>query len=504
MWIHVPNSYLASAPEPGDSTEASTWRSEMLARSATLNAKEAPSSSWLRAWKRGGWMTRQFGRISSPSTAEHGVDAFRASLLEYPANLTAWPERGSGQTTRATSGLSLQPSLLTFDLDGSSSKTSPESLSTTLSASGPNYRRWVTALRKSSSRRRKSAPHTTANASLYWPTARVPTGGGESAARKQELGRTERGGGDLQAAATDWRTPDAPGTGGPRNRQASRGEGHQETLGEQGEDWQAPAADSFRSRGGDRIAEMGLDQMARGFDPWITPSASVSAAGTVDGKMQVMLSHQAMGWLTPTSRDWKGSYSEAAMIRRDGKSRMDQVESQAIYFLPSLPDTADGAPGTEPTNHAGNPDVQPVTTGAPSSASGQTSRRPSALPKSGNLESVSRLLQRRLNPRFVSWLMGWEPEWTSLEPLSFGLPATGSYPNRQPTPFGFSGDNWTTPVGSDTGRTTRYQQGGTALSMQADNWPSPDTQNSRGGQMRAEAHGKHAVSLHHVIEGWAE
>lgn len=36
-----------------------------------------------------------------------------------------------------------------------------------------------------------------------------------------------------------------------------------------------------------------------------------------------------------------------------------------------------------------------------------------------------------------------------------------------------------------------------------DNWPTPDTQNARGGQARrSEAKGKHAMSLHHVVEGW--
>ena len=44
-----------------------------------------------------------------------------------------------------------------------------------------------------------------------WPTPRTPTGEAESAARKQELGRTRSGGGDLQAAAqtAGWPTPNA-------------------------------------------------------------------------------------------------------------------------------------------------------------------------------------------------------------------------------------------------------------------------------------------------------
>jgi len=40
-----------------------------------------------------------------------------------------------------------------------------------------------------------------------WPTPRTITGGGESAERKQALGRVEPGGGDLQAASTTWPTP---------------------------------------------------------------------------------------------------------------------------------------------------------------------------------------------------------------------------------------------------------------------------------------------------------
>ncbi len=40
-----------------------------------------------------------------------------------------------------------------------------------------------------------------------WPTPRTITGGAESADRKQELGRTESGGGDLQAAVETWPTP---------------------------------------------------------------------------------------------------------------------------------------------------------------------------------------------------------------------------------------------------------------------------------------------------------
>jgi hypothetical protein len=42
---------------------------------------------------------------------------------------------------------------------------------------------------------------------IGWPTCRTVTGGAESAERKQELGRTASGSGDLQAALAGWPTP---------------------------------------------------------------------------------------------------------------------------------------------------------------------------------------------------------------------------------------------------------------------------------------------------------
>lgn len=39
---------------------------------------------------------------------------------------------------------------------------------------------------------------------------------------------------------------------------------------------------------------------------------------------------------------------------------------------------------------------------------------------------------------------------------------------------------WTTPVATDQNRNTKYQQGGTPLSMQAKNWPTPATRDEKG------------------------
>jgi len=72
-----------------------------------------------------------------------------------------------------------------------------------------------------------------------WPTPRTPTGGAESAERKQELGRTESGGGDLQAIAAlaTWATPSArdfkSNEAGEEHHAARRGQTRGKPLSEQ-------------------------------------------------------------------------------------------------------------------------------------------------------------------------------------------------------------------------------------------------------------------------------
>jgi hypothetical protein len=98
--------------------------------------------------------------------------------------------------------------------------------------SGSGCSLWPTALQENgeSCGNHPGAVDSLTGAAKLWNTPRAITGGAETAERKQELGRTESGGGDLQA---------------------------------QTQLWQTPATDSFRSRGGDRKDEMGLDQQAR-------------------------------------------------------------------------------------------------------------------------------------------------------------------------------------------------------------------------------------------------
>ena len=94
-------------------------------------------------------------------------------------------------------------------------------------------------------------------------TPRTITGGAESAERKQELGRVESGGGDLQSQAAMWSTPNVPNGG-------------------------------------------------RTLSP-----ETVAARGMTDkGKWQVGLHNEAALWTTPQAHDEHGG--NADRIRRDG------------------------------------------------------------------------------------------------------------------------------------------------------------------------------------------
>ena len=207
--------------------------------------------------------------------------------------------------------------------------------------------------------------------SQNWPTARSE----DSESCGNHPGATD----SLTGATATWRTPDAPGSGDPRNRQDSMDAGHQVTIAEQAEHWQTPATDNFRSRGGDRKDEPGLDQQARMFP-------------------------------TPSARDWKSGQASDATMNRNARPLNEIAEHLA--FPSSLPDPQipDGPQSSEtslgsrhrfPTPTASMATMQDMEQAA---TAGNSPRRP----------KYSDLEKRRLNPRFVSWLMGLDPTWTEI------------------------------------------------------------------------------------------
>lgn len=159
--------------------------------------------------------------------------------------------------------------------------------------------------------------------------------------------------------------------------------------------WQTPATETNRSRGGERKDEMGLDQQARAF--WATPMASDGTKPSAGNRADADLTHQAAAfpvsaWPTPNARDHK----EQDMPGRHGEM--------------SLPHMVE-SPSTRP-------DPQTAPDGSGSSTDTPT-------------------LRRRLNPRFVAWLMGLPPGWSDPEPApdNSARLAMQSYQSRQRSHF---------------------------------------------------------------------
>ena len=204
--------------------------------------------------------------------------------LSVPAVLGRRPA-ARRRPTRATSGRTSRASSARSNRRSSSSRTSPIICASDFPRSPETWSAWATGLRQASSRRRKSARRIGASGSSSSPTARVtPT-------------PTQPG---------FWPTPMAGDSKGTRNRTSGRTETthrHHDgvTLCDAIDLWPTPQTDSFRSRGGDRRNEKGLDRMAR---DWPTPMANDGCKPSA-GNRGRRPDHVAGMWMTPTARDHK-------------------------------------------------------------------------------------------------------------------------------------------------------------------------------------------------------
>jgi hypothetical protein len=342
-----------------------------------------------------------------------------------------------------------------------------------------------------------SEPVTSGNESSLWPTATASEGGTNKSlyetaqprpqlatmARNWPTARQEDGEScgnhpgsvdSLTGATALWRTPDVPGSGGPRNRQDSIGEGHQTTIAEQAEHWLTPHGMGNRDKSG-KLGESGGGEFGKQANRWSSSgtgsAADASESGTplpmtgeslplfpaLDAEPTNLPSCEASSeslWGTPTQRDWKDGSCETADVptnsllgrevvrwqtptQGDSKGRTYQYD-QHDKTKPRL--SLEGVARAFPDS----PQDQQIPDGPQSSGKDPTSRRPSQriLPHArlrelwrvngsivfrggdGDDSASNSLLEslwlslresrgrRRLGPRFVSWLMGFHPRHT--------------------------------------------------------------------------------------------
>ena len=199
MWLHVPSTSCPSAPVWEALNSAFTWRSE-AGPGLWVTSSGKPTQrplSW-RAWKTRAWIKRLYGTISSPLTAQRGVDAWTSSLRASRASRGAPPGSEAAQTTPSGSGLLSYGSLWTWTPDTCSWRTCQASLpGMDLNTCCPDLPKRGSMRSGVISARLTLAPPTGGGGCSFWPTADANTS-------SYSNGRI---GPNLREAAKMWPTP---------------------------------------------------------------------------------------------------------------------------------------------------------------------------------------------------------------------------------------------------------------------------------------------------------
>lgn len=303
-WLYLPSTSFLSAPEAADSTSEWNWQSQALAQFCTWRGKHSPSRTWLQRCVKVSWLTHLCGAMPSPSTADHGVASWMASLAASRVSRIPWPDAKVAGLMSATSGAMPDASSSSPAHGSSSSKTSAACLRRGLMKSlepsgfGETYENWVSRLRVDCSLRQRSVPVIGANAS--------------SSSGLQELA---------------WPTPVVTDSFGARNRTSGRS--------------------NPNSKHHDGVTLNDAIILYQG-SARPTPTASmVTGLGSEgrdggDNLQTAVTKFQASARPTPTASDWKGS--GPTIERSDGKMRGDRLDYAAEQFwsTPSVADTEGG------------------------------------------------------------------------------------------------------------------------------------------------------------------
>jgi hypothetical protein len=446
MWLFIPSTSSASALAEEALIGPSSWQSQLLAQSCAWRGKHSPSLIWSRRCNAVSWLRRLSTVMCEPSLADASVATWMASLEASPASPTASPESGLAGKTSATFGDRPVASSSNRARGSSSSRTSaacspkgvPSEFEETFSA-------WAARLRAASSARRKLASRMSGNGSSSsasgtawasaWPTPRASEAGPDFA--KADRSAT---GMALPAAAVTMAndlgsarpTPAARDFKGVDRTEIDRGNAR--PLNEVVAHWPTPqTVDS----GSSRPFRLKKDRASR--DP------------AIRGSMRGDLKDHATAWPTPVARDGFSPHSPeyVAGKRLQGHGMANLNDRVSTWSTPRASDGEKGGPGQ--SFGAGGAPLAAQASGLSVSAR----PTPTALDRPRSPETLAKSATFRKR---------------------------NANQNTVPLYLGEVAQNWMTPVANDTGtRTTKYAQGGTALSLQTGNWQTPSVADVTGG-----------------------
>ena len=307
MWV-LPKNYqltnpqtsLAFVPDTVALKEDLTLLESTIESSLMWRSKPSPLPTWSRRWNRVSWMPPLFGRILKPSQHTSFETALTSSLAATRANRLARLEKERERKIPDISGRTSDDMSEQLTLFNASSKTSKDTSRLDSTTSSAIWKKMVTTQRSEYSQRLKSARLTRESESSFLPTpSATPYGNNQGGA----AGRTGKVRHSLESMARHnlWPTPTVQDSNKATKKLR---EGHQNNL------------------------------------------------------TAIVFNQQLP---TPTSRDWKGGYTEKSLTRKDGKSRR----------FDALPNAAIGGVGTD-------------------------------------------IVAGHLNPLWIEWLMGVPTGWTEL------------------------------------------------------------------------------------------
>ena len=306
-WLYIPpetlpgqqtrSSACRSAPEPVESTsglplpsphsvmQASPAGQRDIALCVTSSGKVTLRPLSWRGWKTRPWITRLSGTTLPASMAALGAERWISSLAVIRANHSQSLANVKGWKIPAIYGHTSRASSVSANPNGCFWKMSPITSTSDIARSEATWKAWATGLRKDCLRRQKSARRTSASDCSFLPDE------------------------------TNWPTPRASANENRQTRPTpSQLAGkHGMNLATKAAMWPTPQTDSFRTRGGARRGEQGLDRMAR-------------------------------DWPTPAARDAKGANSRAHVeVNGTGRRHMDQLANFAVHSRPARKITGDGS-----------------------------------------------------------------------------------------------------------------------------------------------------------------
>jgi len=329
--------------------------SQLCEKSLMWRSKPTQSPTWLRRWKSLSYLQPLSSRTLKPSHSQAFVDAWTSSAAVSRVSLSQLLESVKQAKIQDTCSPTLKMELPPVDHDLFSWRTSKESLAPKCqtepafsSMCSQSWKAWVTKQRQEYSQRLKS----------------------EQATREKE------------SSSLAWPTPVSMNDGIYVDKNPSRNSLGLATMVAQ--QWPTPSARDHKGT--------------------TKPGERVTASGVVRKYGEQLPDTVMKHWSTPTVSDSKGAYPPHAMTRKDGKSRLDQLQNMVVY--PELIEKQWPTPTTQDSDKA----TKGIRTKHQNNLTAITFNQSQDPEKNNSL-----MKSHELNPSWVEQLMGLPVGWTDCE-----------------------------------------------------------------------------------------